>query len=345
MLYNKVIKAYKFLKYPYVYSNCLVRDLYDYMNSLNLSWREQGNVIFGFESYWDNISSLLYEKLGQEDKKLFVRFLLKRFFNIDTILENERDTIDEAFRKAIYVASKNEQEQLYNFFFRDHNILFTVPIRAIDPKRNELERRLIGHYEVTHAFFLLEYEKDGFNPQNGEVILDCGAADGDTAIVFSCLYPDSKIYSFEYGEKQLEYARKNVGQNEINNVFIKSAFLYEKSGVFWADKDCVLHESKCSNGQRVETISIDDFVEQNNIENIGLIKMDIEGGEMSALRGAVKTIRKFRPLMYIPIYHLNSDLYDIPKFLHSLNFEMEFSFKWTEKMVWGVDGVLFIKFV
>lgn len=278
MLYNKVIKAYKFLKYPYVYSNCLVRDLYDYMNSLNLSWREQGNVILGFEAYWDNISSLLYEKLGQEDKKLFVRFLLKRFFNIDTILENERDTIDEAFRKAIYVASKNEQEQSYNFFFRDHNILFTVPIRAIDPKRNELERRLIGHYEVTHAFFLLEYEKDGFNPKNGEVILDCGAADGDTAIVFSCLYPDSKIYSFEYGEKQLEYARKNVEQNEINNVFIKSAFLYEKSGVFWADEDCVLHEGRCSNGQRVETISIDDFVEQNNIENIGLIKMNIEVG-------------------------------------------------------------------
>ncbi len=51
----------------------------------------------------------------------------------------------------------------------------------------------------------------------------------------------------------------------------------------------------------VKTISLDEFVIQNKIENISFIKIDIEGHEIAALNGAEKTLKKFKPLLLIEI--------------------------------------------
>ena len=92
-------------------------------------------------------------------------------------------------------------------------------------------------------------------------------------------------------------------------------------------------------------VSIDDYVKENNINDVSLIKFDIEGAEMNALKGAINTIKKQKPLLYIPIYHLESDIYEIPKFINDLGLETKFRLKWVEKRIWGVDCVLFCKFI
>lgn len=84
---------------------------------------------------------------------------------------------------------------------------------------------------------------------------------------------------------------------------------------------------------------------KNNLKDIGLIKFDIEGEEQEALNGAIKTITKEKPILMIPIYHRDDYLYKIPKFLHDLNMPFEFALKWTEKLILGVDCVLFVKFI
>jgi FkbM family methyltransferase len=45
------------------------------------------------------------------------------------------------------------------------------------------------------------------------------------------------------------------------------------------------------------------------------IKMDIEGSEMEAIKGAVKIIKESRPKLAIAVYHKPRDIYEIPKYL------------------------------
>ena len=64
-----------------------------------------------------------------------------------------------------------------------------------------------------------------------------------------------------------------------------------------------------------ETITIDDYCKENDIKP-DLIKMDIEGAELLALKGGIKTIKKHRPQLAISIYHCDSDFISIPKYLN-----------------------------
>ena len=71
------------------------------------------------------------------------------------------------------------------------------------------------------------------------------------------------------------------------------------------------------------TLTIDDFVRNNSIAKIDFIKMDIEGAELSALNGAIETIKKFKPMLAIAIYHSLNDFVDIPLWIKNLNLDYD----------------------
>jgi hypothetical protein len=54
------------------------------------------------------------------------------------------------------------------------------------------------------------------------------------------------------------------------------------------------------------------------------IKMDIEGAELEALKGAVRTIRKCLPILAISVYHCQDHIWQIPALLHSITDTYEF---------------------
>ncbi len=54
---------------------------------------------------------------------------------------------------------------------------------------------------------------------------------------------------------------------------------------------------------------MDDYI----TERVTFIKMDIEGSEANALRGAEKIIRTYKPKLAISVYHKKDDLWTIPK--------------------------------
>lgn len=62
----------------------------------------------------------------------------------------------------------------------------------------------------------------------------------------------------------------------------------------------------------VTKIQVDTIDNLCGEEKVTLIKMDIEGSEQAALRGAVNVIKRDKPRLAICIYHTFEDLYEIP---------------------------------
>lgn len=69
------------------------------------------------------------------------------------------------------------------------------------------------------------------------------------------------------------------------------------------------------NEQVIPTASIDDIMEG---EPVTFIKMDIEGAELEALKGAAETIKKYRPTLAVSMYHKPEDIVELPQFIKSL---------------------------
>ena len=69
--------------------------------------------------------------------------------------------------------------------------------------------------------------------------------------------------------------------------------------------------------EEMEIISIDDFVVEHDL-SIGLIKMDLEGYEFEALKGAKNTIEKFKPVLLISIYHHPEELFGTKKYIQEM---------------------------
>ena len=162
-----------------------------------------------------------------------------------------------------------------------------------------------------------------------EVVLEGGMFNGLNTIVFKKLFKNlKKIYAFEliYDKvknksiahiidslKELEIIPLALWDRKEKLVFTENVAAPYSSGI-----NPPLNKNGSEQNFTVDAISIDEYVSENNIEKVDFIKMDIEGAEMKALKGAEQTLIKHRPQLAISIYHSNNDMQDIPIYLHNI---------------------------
>jgi len=145
-------------------------------------------------------------------------------------------------------------------------------------------------------------------------IIDCGAFIGDSSIIFS-KYTDDKVFAFEPDERIFSYLVENIKKNNLNNKVIPINY-----GV--GDKEKILNFE----GIELKITTIDNIVKKENINRVSLIKMDIEGYELKALKGSKKTIKEHKPVLIISAYHRMEDILEIPYYLKELVPEYRFRF-------------------
>lgn len=162
------------------------------------------------------------------------------------------------------------------------------------------------------------------SPRRGDIVFDIGAYKGDTAIYFADrVGKEGKVYSFEPVKSNYNFLVKNIALNEMEDIIVpvnkgcsnKSGFLKAisvKSGAPWS------FLSEGEEGEEVEVISIDEFIETNNISKLDFMKMDVEGWEDKVILGVQNTIKRFNPKVVIPLYHNASDLFTIPLLMNNI---------------------------
>lgn len=123
-----------------------------------------------------------------------------------------------------------------------------------------------------------------------------------------------KIYSFEPEKsKHQEFLKKFA---EMKNIKLKPYGLWSKRGVLRFNAQDNVSSGISENGNiEIPVISIDESLEG---EPASFIKMDIEGAELNALKGAKETIRKYKPKLAICVYHKPLDIVEIPLYIKEL---------------------------
>ena len=163
-------------------------------------------------------------------------------------------------------------------------------------------------------------------PRSGDVVLDCGACFGDTAVYFaSSVGQSGHVHAFDPLPSHNEVLALNIRQNE---------FAERITGVACAVGDKPFDPGKGGMGQSGSTGSalpgfsllsknpgfpvttLDGYAEKNALDRVDFIKMDIEGYELPALRGARNIIKRFRPRLAISLYHKPVDMFEIPLWIH-----------------------------
>lgn len=154
--------------------------------------------------------------------------------------------------------------------------------------------------------------------------LDCGAYTGDT---FKDLIEHQKVDTYIGFEPMLDNFQKLSKTVKDNKNRYKQAILYplgvaNENGYIKFDDELDSCSKISDTGKStIITAKIDDI-----IQNIAptMIKMDIEGAEISALMGAKQTIVNYKPDLAICVYHRLSDLWNIPLLINSFNSEYKF---------------------
>lgn len=267
----------------------------------------------------------IYEQISNDGRELLVDIIAYRLLGYKKVklpLNNKKywDTIE-------ITNSLVDKDDIYNPNFL-HFILQKCDLRKIG---YDIQLYLSG-IGVAIDFIIEQYAykrdvKTILAVENGDLVMDLGACWGDTALYFAHKTGEQgKVYSFEFIPNNIKLFELNTTLNPDlkKQIELIRNPVSDRSGekIYFNDKGPSSRiEFQPFDGQTGQstTISIDDFVKNNDIPRVDFIKMDIEGAEPFALNGAIETIKRFKPKLAIAIYHSMDDFVNIPAWITDLN--------------------------
>lgn len=169
---------------------------------------------------------------------------------------------------------------------------------------------------------------DVFQPGQKEVFIDAGAYNGDTMDEFlkwnGGIY---KVYSLELSADMCAVIeRKNIPNVQVINC------------AAWSRNENLFFEDS-SRGGNVNSAGTDAVLGRTidailDGEEATFIKMDIEGAELEALKGAKETIRKYGPKLAVCIYHKYDDILQLGRYILDLNPDYKFLIRHYTTCMW-----------
>jgi len=146
----------------------------------------------------------------------------------------------------------------------------------------------------------------------GDTVLDVGANCGALTLVAAHqVGTRGRVYAFEPGET----IRQRLEANLAENPQIQSGVTVMPVGLGAATEERFYYEDPHyrgngalfqSQGIPVSVVRLDDWVAEQGIGAIALIKIDVEGMEYDVLRGGKSTLSRYQPMIYfetLPLFY------------------------------------------
>ena len=257
-----------------------------------------------------------------------------QYYNIDFLAEerfiefyyrNDNKFLnDENFDKILNIFQDEQDRELLKLVFSSRTCMVNDAMVDYAYQNHGLRR----YYNARNIY---KQYVDKLVLDKIKVIYDLGFFDGRNFLAFDKFMPNlEKIYAFEAiydiaknpamdailkRSNKIEIINSAVADKDGEAVFcLNNALL---SGSVLKDVSTKKHDSEKYTDleRKVKLTSIDNYFSNNNIKAPDLIKMDIEGAELPAIKGAMNVINKFRPQLAISIYHSDFDFVNIPIFL------------------------------
>ena len=272
------------------------------------------------------LAKLFSDAMNREDSA-------QRFSALISGLDNEsRNTVSDIIHRMGMIADGNKSLQdVYTQREQEEFVRMNDEFSSKIVKLNDNLYYYNGYYLPVNQFdssvFFTRYGIDKLTTLDSvrnKHIIDAGGYVGDTALLFSS-YTDKNIHVFEASPSNMDIIRETIRLNHLDNIVPVSKALGEKSGTA---RFSLGERNSCNSlverpgynypdHIEVPVVTLDDYVRENDLE-IGLIKVDIEGGEQLLLRGAVETIRTQHPILLISIYHSANDFFEIKPMIEKM---------------------------
>ena len=272
------------------------------------------------------LAKLFSDAMSREDSA-------QRFNALISGLDNEsKNTVSDIIHRMGMISDGNKSLQdVYTQREQEEFVRMNDEFSSKIVKLNDNLYYYNGYYLPVNQFdssvFYSKYAIDELTTLDSvrnKHIIDAGGYVGDTALLFSS-YTDKSIHVFEASPSNMDIIRETIRLNQLENIVPVSKALGEKSGTATFSLG---ERNSCNslverpgynypNHIEVPVITLDDYVRENNLE-VGLIKVDIEGGEQLLLKGAVETIRTQHPILLISIYHSANDFFEIKPMIEKM---------------------------
>ena len=180
----------------------------------------------------------------------------------------------------------------------------------------EKEKIIIFEYIINHMDLENQYfAADIIKFSDDEVFIDAGAFDLDNSerLLKKC-NSVKKIYAFDPNEIPFYMIDEKIMKHGFNNLEIIKVGLWSETKNLTYIPFGSSSRIADNGSVTVKVVALDEAVN----DKVTFIKMDIEGAELEALKGAEKTIKRYKPKLAISVYHKSEDIIDIPLYIKNL---------------------------
>ena len=168
-------------------------------------------------------------------------------------------------------------------------------VLRIDPEDHFQGKMALGWFDPVLIELLQRYATPG------SVAIDIGGYVGYVALHLArAVGTEGEVHTFECDPRLTSRIEEHADLNEAKNIRVNAMAAFDRSGeqlelrltdqLGWATLQEGVWES--SGTAQVKTVALDDYIRQREIDpaRISVIKLDIEGAELTALEGMRKTL-------------------------------------------------------